>query len=185
MNPVKPSNSRVIITKKANYLEIFIPPKGFDFFLFPMIFLNGYAIHNYSEEITTWNEIGWGSILFSSIFFGIIISWLSLGILSILFLQVRLCIDEEKISWRYELLGLKFYYPSPSPRQQAIKIEQVKSSYKENSDGEIVQTKPYLHIHTETQKFTISGKWLLSEIELDWLAYEVSQWLNLPITKTY
>jgi hypothetical protein len=38
-----------------------------------------------------------------------------------------------------------------------------------------------INIWAGTKKFTIGGGGLLSEIELDWLAYELSDWLSLQL----
>ena len=177
----KPSNSRIILTKEEKYLDIFIPPKRFDFGLLAMvgfvIFLNKSVLFDAPEEISIWNQKNLTLILSLLIYLGMNI-WLIVGVLLILFLETRLYLDEEKISLSYKLFGFNFGFPLSAPRQNIIKLERTK-----RDGNEEIPTKHYLNIYTETQKFTISGKWLVSENELDWLAYELSQWLKLPITK--
>ena len=142
-----------------------------------IIFLDKFVLFDVAEEISIWNQKNLALILSLLIFLGINI-WFILGVLLILFLEVRLYLDEEKISLTYKLLGLNFGFPLSASRQNIIKLERTKK------DGnEEIQTIHYLNIYTETQKFTISGKWLVSKNELDWLAYELSQWLKLPITR--
>ena len=49
------------------------------------------------------------------------------------------------------------------------------------SEGGRIEVKPQINIWAGTKKFRIGGGGLLSEIELDWLANELSDWLALPI----
>ncbi len=80
----------------------------------------------------------------------------------------------------YQLFGLRPHYTLFAPRQQIIKLKQIQT-YKTDEDGNKVEVKPQINIWAGFQKFEIGGNNLLSEIELDWLAHELSDWLELPI----
>ena len=99
-----------------------------------------------------------------------------------LFGQIRLHIDREQIALSYQLFGLRPHYTLSAPRQQIIKLERNRAIYKTDADGNAVQVKSQINIWAGTQKFEIGVDGLLSEIELDWLAHELSDWLELPIS---
>lgn len=182
--PTKPADSRVILTKKHDLLEICIPPKGFSIDLLPLIgfaiIWNGFLVFWYSISISTWSSGGWFAAFFALGHLGVGL-WLILQILFALFGQVWLYLDQEKISLRYQIFGLRYYRPRPASRHQVIKLERTQTSYKRDSEGDRIEVKPQINIWAGTKKFRIGGGGLLSEIELDWLANELSDWLGLPI----
>lgn len=182
----KPRDSKVVLTKKAEYLEICIPPAGFSIQLLPIIgfaiFWNGFLGVWYSIAIATWNQGGWLAALFALGHLGVGI-WLILSILFALFGNTLLYIDNKKISLRYQLFGLKYYRPRPMSRHKIVKLERTNSFYKKDSDGDRVEVKPKINIWAGTEKFGIGGNGVISEIELDWLAQELSDRLELPVVQ--
>ncbi|MDZ8227378.1 hypothetical protein [Nostoc sp. ChiVER01] len=88
-----------------------------------------------------------------------------------------LYINREKIFLIYELFGIKRLHPSPSSRQNIVRLERSKDTYNQ----------PSLTIWAGTKKYDIlTGEFYFFPVtppELDWLAYELSDWLGLPITK--
>ncbi|MBD2609651.1 serine/threonine protein kinase, partial [Scytonema hofmannii FACHB-248] len=88
-----------------------------------------------------------------------------------------------KISLRYQLFGFKYHRPRPASRHQILKLERTQTTYKKDSEGNRIEVKPQVNIWAGTKKFGIGGGGLLSEIELDWLANELSDWLGLPVIK--
>ncbi|MBD2606994.1 serine/threonine protein kinase, partial [Scytonema hofmannii FACHB-248] len=86
-----------------------------------------------------------------------------------------------KISLRYQLFGFKYHRPRPASRHQILKLERTQTTYKRDSEGNRIEVKPQINIWAGTKKFGIGGSGLLSEIELDWLANELSDWLGLPV----
>jgi len=182
--PVKPVDSKVILTKKSNLLEICIPPKGFSINLLPMIgfaiIWNGFLVNWYAMAITSWSDGGWFAAFFALIHVGVGL-WLILQILFAFFGRVLLHIDQEKISLRYQLFGLRYHRPPTASRHQVTKLERTQTYFKRDSQGSREEVKPQMNIWAGTQKFRIGGGGLLSKIELDWLANELSDWLGLPI----
>ncbi|NET60179.1 MAG: hypothetical protein F6K47_29760 [Symploca sp. SIO2E6] len=64
-----------------------------------------------------------------------------------------------------------------------MKLERTQTTYKKGYKGRMIEVKPQINIWAGTKKFGIGGDGLLSEIELDWLANELSDWLGLPVIK--
>ena len=180
----QPANSRVVLIKENERLEICIPPKGFSINLLPKIVFaiawNGFLVLWYSHAIINWSSGGWFAALFALGHLGIGV-WLIRQILWTLFGQTWLYLDQEKISLSSQLFGLKYYSPRPAARHQITKLERTGNSYTKNSEADRVKVKSKINIWAGTKKFEIGARGLLSEIELDWLAHELSEWLDLPI----
>ena len=136
----------------------------------------------YYHAIATWSQGGWFAAFFALGHLGVGL-WLVLQILFTLLGRVRLQIDQKKISLSYQLLGFRYYRPRSVPRHHIIKLERTETSYKKDSEGDRVEVKPQINIWAGTKKFGIGGGGSLSEIELDWLARELSDWLDLPIIR--
>jgi hypothetical protein len=181
----QPAGSRVVLTKKHNYLEIIMPPKGLSCGLFLLIVLavvvNTSLVPLYSSVIFIILSLGQWLVAFVALPFLLLGLALIQPILLELFGQIKLHIDQEEITLNYQLFGLEYYYHSPAPRQQIIKLEQTRTFYKEGGEG-YVEVKPQINIWAGTEKFEIGGDGLLSKPELDWLAHELSDWLELPIS---
>ena len=180
----QPVGSRVVLTKKHNYLEIIIPPKGFScgllFLIGWAVLLNRFLVNWYSNAILSWSSGGWLAAFFALPFLAIGLGMI-IAILLALFGQIRLYLDREQIALSYQLFGLKYHSPRPAPRQQIIKLERTRTFYKEGGEGYVV-VKPQINIWAGIEKFEIGGGGLLSKPELDWLAHELSNWLELPIS---
>lgn len=181
----QPAGSRVVLTKKHNYLEIIIPPEGFSFRVLYVIWFavvwNGFLVMWYSNAILSWSWGGFFAAFFALPFLAIGLVMIP-AILFALFGQIRLHLDQEQIALSCQILGLKYHYPRPAPRQQIFKLQRTRSIYKRDAEGGKVKVKPKINIWAGTQKFEIGGGGLLSEPELDWLAHELSDWLELPIS---
>ena len=184
--PTKPADFRVILTKNRELLEIYLPPKGFSLGLIPVIgftiIWNGFLVNWYAMSLSSWSDGGWFAAFFALGHVGVGF-WFFLQILFAFFGQVGLRLDQEKISLRYELFGVKYHRPRPASRHQIVKLERTQTSYKRGAEGEHIEVKPQINIWAGTKKFRIGGGGLLSETELDWLAHELSDWLSLPLEK--
>ncbi len=137
---------------------------------------------SYSHVILSWS---WGGLIAAFLalpflVFGLV---MILWILFDLFVQFRLHIDREQIVLSYQLFGLKYYHHISAPRQQIIKLERTRTIYETDENGKKVKKLgPQINIWAGIQKFEIGCGGLLSEPELDWLAHELSDWLELPIS---
>jgi serine/threonine protein kinase len=182
----KPAGSKVRVTNTRQMFEILIPPRGFHVGLIPSIAFaiawNSFLVMWYGIAFLTWNSGGWFSALFA-------ICHLSVGlglIWSILFTllgKVRLRITQSEIFIRSEILGLRCFPSLTAARENITKIELCPLSYNRDSEGGNVAVPPQINIWAGTKKFSLGGGDSLTPPELDWLAQELSNWLNFPIAK--
>ncbi|MDJ0515259.1 MAG: serine/threonine-protein kinase [Trichodesmium sp. MO_231.B1] len=186
----KPDGSRVQVTKTGQMLEIVFPPRGFNLeliliilFAFPWYFVFGNGF------IVNWNSGDWLSVLFTLFFFltGPAMTW---TIISILFGTIRFCITQSKISHSLEIFGLKCWQ-STAPRHKITQIEITPSYIIKESEGGTERVPPKINIWVGMKKFTVGNnlRWNnnfdLTPPERDWLAQELSCWLNLPISRNF
>lgn len=192
----QPEDSKIKYIKEPERLEIIIPPAGFNLrvgFLcvFDLIWFSLLA----NWTITAWGEI-W--LLFLPILhwaFGI---WIVLAVLFTLFGNIHFYLTSAKISLVYELLGLKYTSPAPGQRQDIWKIEIVKTQTVRPGKSKLkrvrVSLPSQLVIWAGKRKYVLGQnavtRWLrisrskvLHASELDWLAQELSDWLELPISR--
>jgi serine/threonine protein kinase len=171
----QPFGSRILLTKHANYLEILMPPKGFSA---DIVGLTLFAIA-WNSFLVMWTgiavflapfPINLFFALFSLPFWGAGISMVW-QILSTLFGRVRLCLNQQQISQTYELLGFKYKPQRPAPKQDISKLE---LEYLGDAKRKII-------VWAGTQKYELGGYSHITEPELDWIAYELSDWLRVPI----
>jgi serine/threonine protein kinase len=181
--PVKPSNSvlgkpfgsKVTLHKNADFIEITIPPvDGFSkivmmlswYFkiVLPLSFLMILPIFS----------------TMSALLIPVSLLVLFLVIFLCLFGNKRLYIDGRQIYSCYELFGIERHYPLPSLKKYIVRLE--RSNIYHNN-----KPQPCLIIWSGMRKYKIhSGEnniFPVSTLELDWLAQELSDWLDLPITK--
>ncbi|NEP72730.1 MAG: serine/threonine protein kinase [Okeania sp. SIO2G4] len=186
----KPEGSRVQVTKTRQILEIVFPPRGFNLeliliilFAFPWYFVFGNGF------IVSWNSGDWLSVLFALFFLltGPAMTW---TIISILFGTIRFRITQSKISHSLEIFGLRWWQLT-APRQKITQIEITPSYIIKESEGGTAIVPPKINIWVGTKKFTVGDnlRWNnnfdLTPPERDWLAQELSSWLNLPISKNF
>ncbi|MEC4802649.1 MAG: serine/threonine-protein kinase [Jaaginema sp. PMC 1079.18] len=181
---VKPHDFTAILTKSSDLFQIKIPPKGFSLELVPMmmfaIIWNGFLVNWYAMSLATWSSGGWFTAFFATGHLGVGI-WLILQILFALFGQVDLEINPNKIDLKYQLFGLRYRHPRPASRDKILKLERTDTTYKRTAKGGTQEIKPQINIWAGNKKFKIGGGGLLSEVELDWLAKELGDWLGLPV----
>ncbi|MEA5526155.1 serine/threonine protein kinase [Nodularia spumigena] len=188
LNIVKPAGSKIQLTKNWDYLEILIPPVGFK----PsMLFTALFAIA-WNSFIFFWTV---GALLapfpanlpfalFSLPFWGVGLSMLMTLLLG-LFGNIRLSLDQQQISLRYELLGFKFHRPRPAPRSNITKLVYLPRHFTKDSEGHKTPVPAQLEIWAGVKKYPLSvnSGAIQSEAELEWLAHELSDWLSMEITR--
>jgi hypothetical protein len=182
----KPAGSKVRVTNTRQMFEILIPPRGFHLGLIPSIAFaiawNSFLVMWYGIAFFTWNSGGWFSALFAicHLNVGLGLIW---SILFTLLGKVRLRITQSEIFLRAEILGLRCLPSLTAARENITKIELCPLSYNRDSEGGNVAVPPQINIWAGTKKFSLGGGDSLTAPELDWLAQELSNWLNFPIAK--
>ncbi|MDX2242569.1 MAG: serine/threonine-protein kinase [Leptolyngbyaceae cyanobacterium bins.302] len=91
--------------------------------------------------------------------------------------QTQLQIDQNQITLTSKKLGIASGRPQSSPRGEITRLEYIKPTASATSDPDA-----HLILWAGSQKFPLKGTPALTKPELDWLAYELSTWLKLPIS---
>lgn len=183
----KPFNSRVLLHKDRNVLEITLPPKGFSPEIIGLIL---FAIA-WNSFIFMWTGLAvFGAPFPINLFFGLFslpfwgagagIVW---QIVSTLCQRVRLRIDQKHISLSEEILSWQYRRPRVARIQNITKLERTARFFRKDSDSDRMEMKPQLNIWVGTQKYELAANGLLTEPEIDWLAHQLSDWLGMPINK--
>ncbi|MUL35589.1 serine/threonine protein kinase [Gloeocapsopsis dulcis] len=185
---VKPFDSKVLLHKDANVLEITLPAKGFS----PEIVgLTLFAIA-WNSFIVVWTGFAVAAPFPINLFFTLfsLLFWgagagMVWQIVSNLFRRVRLRIDQKQISLSHEVLGWRYRRPRVASIQNITKLERTSKfmSMIKNSEGDRVEIKPRINIWVGIQKYELGAHSLLTEPEIDWLAQELSDWLGMPVVK--
>ncbi len=87
--------------------------------------------------------------------------------------QVQIQIDQQQISLTQKRLGIQTGRSQTSPRKDIAKLE-----CSQSAEGEAT-----LIIWAGVQKYELKGTPSFTKPELDWLTYELSTWLKLPISR--
>jgi serine/threonine protein kinase len=182
----KPVGSKVKVTHTRQMFEILIPPRGFHPGLtFEIVFAivwNTFLVGWYGSAFANWNSGGWSPALF-----GLFHLYLGIGltgrIIFTLLGKVRLRITQSEIFLGSEIIGLRCLPSLTAPRKNIAKIELCRLSYEIDFEGGKVEVSTQINIWAGTKKFTLGGGDSLTPPELDWLAQELSSWLNFPIAK--
>ncbi|MEH1870316.1 serine/threonine protein kinase [Nostoc sp.] len=183
----KPDGSKIQLTKNWDSLEIIIPPAGFH----PSIVFTGLFAIAWNSFILLWTiSIVWASFPVNIPFALFSLPFWSAGFMMMykfifnLFGRICLRLNAEQIALSWELFSWKFERPRPSPRQSINKLVYIPKHFTKGSKDTRVAVPAQLYICSGLQKYQISGNdiGIKSEVELEWLAHELSEWLGLPIT---
>jgi hypothetical protein len=186
----KPLNTKTQLTKGGDFFEIYIPPHGFDRSILLLscltIFWNGF--------ILMWTCYGARQLFPTTIYFilfslpfwlaGIMLAYLSL---LYLFVKTYLRIDKYEISLIQYIFGKIIGRQGPVSKQEIRKIIFTRK-YFDHSDEDTRREYPAeLKIEIGTQSIKIGGRnggieQIEDESEIEWLASEVSEWLDQPLT---
>ncbi|MBD2346154.1 serine/threonine protein kinase [Anabaena subtropica] len=183
----QPAESKIQLTKDGDSLEILIPPLGFQ----PsMVFMGLFAIA-WNSFILFWTigalsapfPINIPFALFSLPFWGAGYFMAYTFLLS-LFGNIRLILNNKQIKLTYELFGFKYNRPKPSARKNITKLVYTPKHLTKDSSGDKTQVSAQLEIWAGVRKYQLGDTTVIqSEAELEWLAHELSDWLNLPIQR--
>jgi serine/threonine protein kinase len=206
INPLvvrKPTGSKISLTKNADSLEILIPAKGLKsdtglWFLIALLYSFTAAILTFSLQnwsvtemvppasslsLHIWQkQIIWLVIILSVP--NVLFIAITLGIHA--FIRVRLRINQHKFFFTYEPrnpeINVNSVHKSVQGLRQAIAhLEYIK---RPSTKGRRGKRKSRIIVWIGgTQTFTLGNYGRITEAELDWLAYELSDWLELPIAR--
>ncbi|MBD6614906.1 serine/threonine protein kinase [Komarekiella sp. 'clone 1'] len=184
----KPAGSKVQLTKNWDSLEIIVPPVGFH----PSILFTGLFAIAWNSFILFWTigalsapfPVNIPFALFSLPFWGAGFFMLYTFLFH-LFGRIRLRLNHEQIALTWELFTFQFHRPRPSPRQSITKLVYIPQHFTKDSEGNRVDVPPQLDVWSGIYKYRLGGTdgGIKHEAELEWLANELSDWLDLPITR--
>lgn len=194
----KPPRSKVKLTNTEQVLEIILPPSGFNALMsiyLPLLVITGGM--SVLILFAIWQVIGWAlisgvssTVIFYLCFWSIVfLIFLILSlqlcywILFSLFGVVRLKINHSKITLSKEMLGLVRLIIPTADRSHITKVEITPISYMTGEHWEDFAILPQINIWAGTQKFELGGGGRLTDQELEWLAQNLSLWLDMPITR--
>jgi serine/threonine protein kinase len=178
-----PFSSRIELRKNSQFLEIIIPSKGFNFWvlLYSLIFsailllIGKMFLYSFLVAINLVNLLP------------IIYLFLVLSFISSNFRETRFNVSHQQITLTRELFGvIRFHLTPPSPREDIIKLvyfsEYVTQRQDENGGTSLVTVSAQLEIWAGIYKYRFPGTSInLPEYEVQLLAKELSNWLDLPI----
>jgi serine/threonine protein kinase len=187
---VQPLSSEIKLIKTSDFIEIVIPPRGIYVGLIAM-FSAAVAANS-----ALWFNLGkniWGinnSLMINLVFFmisGSLLAAVGVMFLFALFRELRLRIDRQQISYTSYLLGLKWNYAPPAPRQDICQLEIAQIEYTMLDKQKKLYRDSQVIVQAGNQKYRIAVKQGLNKLEIEWLGMELSQWLGLKIkiTSTY
>jgi serine/threonine protein kinase len=184
----QPAGSKIQLTKNSDFLEILIPPMGLQV---SIAFLGLFAIA-WNSFILFWTigalsapfPVNLPFALFSLPFWGAGGALLYGFFFSILG-RTRLRIDRQQIDLTYDLLGFKFRRQRPSPKNSITKIVCIPEHFTKDAEGDRTRVLPKLDIWAGVNKYQLGGTddTIKSDVELEWLAQELSAWLGLEISQ--
>ncbi|MDJ0733876.1 MAG: serine/threonine-protein kinase [Nostocaceae cyanobacterium] len=166
----QPIGSKILLFKNSQELEILIPPQGFGIKQISMISLaTPFAI---GMNIFTINGLGNDISQFLQ-FLAIVV--IIFAFLSGFFQCLRIRINKKKVVYIHELLGFKWHFSHALNNISHIKL---------STAGSIKYgVKPWLVIVTRTLGHDLTRHVSLTLDEMEWLAQELSEHLNLPFLR--
>ncbi|MBD2504622.1 serine/threonine protein kinase [Anabaena azotica] len=181
----KPLGSKIKLSKDRHSLEIVIPPEGAN--LLSVLFLVAFIIlwSCLPVLLTIAAILSFNTSLFvSNLPFLYASYFLCDKLLFEFFRNIKLRLDNEQITCTKELFGFKSHLTKPSPRESISKLIYIPKHFAKDSDGDKIQVPAQLEIWAGAKKYELGDNTKIkSETELEWLAYELSDWLNIPIER--
>jgi hypothetical protein len=182
----KPSYCKISIIQTADSFELYLPPFGF----YPsMLFILGFAIF-WNGFILVWT-LGAAQIpfpgnipmmLFSLPFwaFGLV---LALTCLWYIYGKTYLYMDRQVVNHIQKLFGYKVSRQKPIPTHEICKLTLIPKHWYKDSDGNRQERPAELRIEGAGEKISLGGTGggIDDEATIDWIAYEISEWLDKPL----
>jgi hypothetical protein len=182
----KPSDTKIQLTKGGDFFEIYIPPFGFHpliLFVAPFaIVWNGFnAVWLFVSVQSPWptNIL---AILFSLPFL-MIGGFLVFVCLFWLFGKTYLRIDRHEISLLRTLFEQEIGRNNCIPKREITRVVFTREYTVHDSDGSS-QMPAELKLETKTKSIAIGGSQgnIKHEAEVEWLAFEVGEWLDKSLS---
>jgi serine/threonine protein kinase len=174
--PSKPSGSRITLTKTDAQLKIVISPlriKQKLGVIFSILWGTAFAC---SPLLLGFWKPAAGLWITPLVLYVVVSIWVKDGYR--LFAKMQMLIDESRIYFMFGWLGFKRRYSSSA--KDITKLERLRFTIDNQvpNNPQAQYSGLHLWVGNQCHSFKVFS---LTEVELDWLAAELSEWLNLPI----
>ncbi len=191
----KPFGSKIMLTKSADALEISIPPSGFKgstaFMVSFAIAWNSFILFWTINALAAPFPANIPFVLFSLPFWGAGLHMVSL-ILSPVCERTRLRLDRFSVTLSSEILGWKWRRFPQIPTSEITKLVYKPRTFTVDFQGNRIEVPAQLSLWAGVNEYLIAvgggvesklkgPAFVESELEIEWLANELSDWLNIPI----
>lgn len=181
----KPTDSKIQLTKNKDCIEILIPPIGFKMSTFLWFISSIYigVINWIFMYLLIQNSVINSFTLTIILIFLMAILSSIYKLLFCLFGRIILVINEHQITLIRELFGTKIEAPKLAKKEDICLIQRIRKPVYKDLHVNTLEIKAQIIIWAGKKKKFIIGNnnELISEPELDWLAHELSDWLDMPI----
>jgi hypothetical protein len=182
MNRTQVKLTKIKFKKNEDILEIIIP-RTVSFFIilecFFAILVSSLIIWVFSYSDFPIN------ILVTLFVLSGLLSWLYRVVFT-LFGQIRLRIDSEEITLSYKLFGILFYLRQSSLRDShsISKLVYIPRHFRNTAYGETEEpAKLEIWVGAKNYQVSIPSNRVKTEVEIEWLVRELSDWLGIPIER--
>jgi serine/threonine protein kinase len=175
---LKPEYTDVICKKSAEYIEFIIPTPGLGFVILGVVsFLIPLVLTATSHEIGLWSGGSKLLVALTLLFGGAVV----FALIFSYFGKIKLRIDRHQITLKKELWGFKANILPPSSTLTIQAIKKFAKAYGKDAQGNTVWLNSALDIVAGSRKYSLNSFYKLNMREIDWIAAEISEWLDLPI----
>ena len=177
---LKPEYTDVICKKNTEYIEFIIPTPGLGFAILGVVSFLIPCILGVCNNIKIGYWSAYSKILVPLLFlFGAAVVF---ALIFSYFGKIKLRIDRSQISLKKELWGFKKNLLPPSSTKTIQSIHKLSLPCGKDADGNIIWLTNKLEIVADSHKYPLTSFRKLNTKKIDWIAAELSEWLNLPIT---
>lgn len=180
----KPTDSKIKLTKNKDRLEIIILPIGFKPSTFSWIICS-ILLFSINYLFMYMLLMAFNLLLLLLTMLGLIVFFSSLyKFLFTLFGRWRLQINQDKIELSGILWGTRIKFARSADKNDICLLQRIRKYAYKSFDMSSFPVQAQIIIWAGKKKKFIIGNDsdLISEPELDWLAEELSEWLNMPIS---
>jgi hypothetical protein len=182
----KPPKSKIKLTKSFSSLSIRIPPVGYHSSLSPFIgfaiFWNGLLLLMTVEALRSNFSSNWGLAALSIPFWAVGL-FVIYGCLLILCSTTHLKIENQIVEYAQFLFGRRIGRGKIIARSEIYKLAFTPKHHSYDSDGDQREHPAQLQIDAGSQEIILGGigGGIKNEAEVEWLAYEISDWLDISL----
>jgi hypothetical protein len=182
----KPSYCKISITQTADSFELYVPPIGFHPAAFAIlgfaIFWNGFILMWTLGAAQAPFPVNIPFMLFSLPFWAVGFS-LAYVCLFYVYGHTYLYMDRQVVNYVQKMFGYKVSRQKPILTHEIYKLTLIPKHWAKDSDGDRQEQPAEMRIEGGGQKISLGGKvatgsGLEDEATIDWIAYEISEWLD-------